>query len=74
MMGNVRMGATDDRLALGQLVHPRHAHQARQAVDLGRARAALARLAVPPAGQVGGRSGLDPVEDVEDDLALRPRA
>src|SRR5699024_3859243 len=40
------------------------------AVDLHRAGAALAGLAVPPAGQVGRLGGLQPVDDVEDDLAL----
>ena len=40
------------------------------AVDLRRARAALARLAVPADGEVGRLGGLQPVDDVEDDLAL----
>ena len=62
-----------DRLALGQGVHPGHAHKGGLAVDLGRARAALAGLAVPAAGQVGGVDGLDAVDDVEDDLALLGR-
>src|SRR6202046_2385195 len=35
-----------------QRVHARHAHEAGQAVDFGRARPALAGLAVPAAGQV----------------------
>ena len=38
-----------DRLARLEGVHPRHAHEPRLAVDLGAARAALARLAVPAA-------------------------
>ena len=45
--------------------------QARHAVDLGRARAALARLAVPAHGQVAGLLGLDLVHGVEHDHALR---
>ena len=40
-----------DRLALGEDVHPRHAHEPRLAVDLGAARAALAGLAVPAAAR-----------------------
>ena len=59
-----------DRLAFGEGVHARHAQQPGQPVDLGRARAALAGLAVPAAGEVGSLVGLDPVDDVEDDLAL----
>src|SRR6202034_1909905 len=55
---------------LGQLVHAGHAHEPGLAVDLGRARPALAGLAVPPAGQVPGLGGLDAVDDVQDDLAL----
>ena len=70
MIGKVRMGATTTGSPVGQLVHPGHAHELRQAVDLGRARPALARLAVPPAREVGRWAGLDAVDDVEDDLAL----
>ena len=39
-------------------------------VDLGAARAALARLAVPPAREIAGLGGLERVDDVEDDHAL----
>src|SRR5467141_4977346 len=55
-----------DRLALLEEIHPRHAHEARLAVDLGAARAALAGLAVPAHREVGGLRGLDAVDDVED--------
>ena len=51
----------------------RLAHQARKAVDLGRARAALGRLAVPAHRQVGGQVGLDPEHRVEHDHALAHR-
>src|SRR6202012_3377438 len=44
--------------------------QPRPAVDLHRARPALAGLAVPPDGQVAGLSGLQPVQDVEHNPAL----
>src|SRR5882762_4287905 len=54
-----------DRLALLEEIHPRHAHEARLAVDLGAARAALAGLAVPAHREVGGLRGLDAVDDVE---------
>ena len=50
--------------------HPGHAGQPGPPVDLHRARPALARLAVPPDGQVIGLGGLQPVQHVEDDLAL----
>ena len=66
-------GRHRDRLALGQRVHAGHAHEAGQAVDLGRARAALARLAVPAAGQVGRVAGLDAVDHVEHHLTLDRR-
>ena len=59
-----------DRLREVERVEPRHAHQLRHAVDLGRARAALPRLAVPPHGQVAGLLGLDLVHGVEHDHAL----
>ncbi len=51
-------------------VHPGHAHQARLAVDLGAARAALAGFAVPAHGEVGRTQRLDLVDDVEDDHPL----
>src|SRR4051812_18732529 len=46
------------RLDLHRLIEidvaaPRHAHQPRLAVDLGRARAAFPRLTVPAAGEIG---------------------
>ena len=43
-----------DRLALREVRQPRLAHEARPAVDLGAARAALGRLAVPADGEVRG--------------------
>src|SRR5206468_6658567 len=52
---------------------PGHAHQPRLAVDLGTARPALARLAVPPYGEVGRLLGLQPVDRVEDDFAFFDR-
>src|SRR5215510_5422183 len=51
-------------------VHPGHAHEARLAVDLRAARAALARLAVPAAGEIPRLRRLDGVDHVEDDHAL----
>ena len=68
--GNVRIGSTVTGLVEVELVEPRHAHEARLAVDLRRARAALARLAVPADGQVVGLVGLDAVHGVEHDHAL----
>ena len=59
-----------DRLVDRDHVEPRHAHQARLAVDFRRARAALAGLAVPAAGEVVRLRGLDLVDDVEHDHAL----
>src|SRR5205809_863503 len=58
-------GRHRDRLALIEEIHPRHAHEPRLAVDLGAARAALARLAVPAHREVGGLRGLDAVDEVE---------
>src|SRR5678815_185614 len=60
-----------DRPGKVEVGQPRHAGQARPAVDLGRARAALAGLAVPAQRQVGRRLGLDLVQGVEHDHALR---
>jgi hypothetical protein len=48
------MGSIDHRLIEIELAQPRHAHQLGHAVDFGRARAALARLAVPAHGQIVG--------------------
>src|SRR5205814_7162536 len=59
-----------DGLALGERRHAGHAAQPRLAVDLHRARAALAGLAVPAHREIGCLGGLEPVDDVEDDLAL----
>src|SRR5207237_9260782 len=63
--------ADGHRLFERQRVQPGHAHQAREAVDLRRAGAALAGLAVPAHGEVVGLLGLDAVDGVEDDHALR---
>ena len=68
--GKVRIGVTVIGLVLGERGHPGHAHQPRPAVDLRAARPALAGLAVPADGEVAGLGGLEPVDDVEDDLAL----
>ena len=62
-----------DRLALLEVRQPRLARQARPAVDLGAARAALRGLAVPADGEVRRVVGLDPVERVEDDHPLLDR-
>ena len=62
-----------DGLALLEGVHPGHAHEARLAVDLRAARAALARLAVPAASEIVGLGGLDPVNEVEHHHALAGR-
>ena len=59
-----------DGLVLAERRHPGHAHQPRLAVDLGRARAALACLAVPPHGEVVGLGGLQAMDDVEHHLAV----
>ena len=59
-----------DGLVLGERGHPGHAQQPRPAVDLRAARAALAGLAVPAHREVRRLGGLQPVDDVEDDLAL----
>src|SRR6476620_3150651 len=59
-----------DRLGLAEGGHPGHAEKPRHAVDLGAARSALAGLAVPPHREIAGLGRLEPVDDVEDDLAL----
>src|SRR5438552_4338853 len=64
-------GLEHDRLFEREVREPAHAHELRDAVDLGRARPALAGLAVPAHGQVGGLLGLDAVDGVEHDHALR---
>ena len=53
-----------------KLVDPRFAHQARPAVDLGAARSALGRLAVPAAGQVIGEVRLNVVHCIKHNHAL----
>src|SRR6185437_14506323 len=63
-------GLDRDRLGEVELVEAGHAHQPRGAIDLGRAGAALAGLAVPAHGQIGGLGGLDLVDDVEHDHAF----
>src|SRR5213080_3649283 len=54
-----------DRLTLGEEVHAGHAHEPRLAVDLGAARPALARLAVPPHGEVRRLRRLEAVDHVQ---------
>src|SRR5262249_61871187 len=61
----------DDRHVEVEIREARHAHEPRRAVDLRRAGAALARLAVPARGEVGRRLRLDLVDRVEDDHAGR---
>ena len=56
-----------------QRAHPRHAHERRATVHLGATRAAFARFAVPPYGEVGRLGRLYPVDDVEDDLTFLRR-
>ena len=62
-----------DRLVEVEVGQPRLAGQARPAVDLRAARAALGGLAVPADGEVGRLVALDPVEGVEDDHPLLDR-
>ena len=59
-----------DRVVEVEIAHSRHAHELGHAVDLGRARAALAGLAVPAARQVRRLRRLNLVHGVEDDHAL----
>ena len=69
-IGKARIGATVT-VSPGGRVSMRVMHMRDGTpVDLRRARPALARLAVPPAGQVGRLGRLDPVDDVEHHLAL----
>src|SRR4029453_3376198 len=63
-------GVAGDRLAPLEDVQAGHAQQARAAVDLGRAGAALAGLAVPAHGQVAGLGGLDAVDGVQHHLTV----
>ena len=62
-----------DRLLEVEVGQARLAGQARPAVDLGAARAALGGLAVPADGEVGRLVALDPVQGVEDDHPLLDR-
>src|SRR5262245_65979772 len=55
------------RLARIEGVHASPVHEARLAVDLRAARAALARLAGPAAGEIAGLWPLDAVDHAEDD-------
>ena len=68
--GNARIGSTVTGSCRFDLAQARHAHQPRLAVDLRRARAALAGLAVPAHGQVRRLLGLDLVHGVEHDHAV----
>ena len=68
--GKVCIGSTVTGWSSGRSIQPRHAHQRGHAVDLGRARAALAGLAVPAHGEVVGLLGLDLVHGVEHHHAL----
>src|ERR1700683_3037249 len=52
------------------LAHPRHAHEARLSIYLGRARSAFAGLAVPAHGHVIGLGGLDAVNNVQHNHAI----
>src|SRR5215213_373332 len=63
-------GGDGDRLAPLEDVEPGHAQQPGAAVDLGRAGAALAGLAVPAHGQVAGLGRLDAVDGVQHHLAV----
>src|SRR6266702_6150205 len=74
--GDVRHQILDDREGLHgldrdglggrELVHARHARQPGPAIDLHAARAALARLAVPPHGEIARQLRLDAVQHVQD--------
>src|SRR5262249_42736047 len=59
-----------DRLGLLERRHAGHAAQPRLAVDLHRTGAALAGLAVPPHGEVGGLGRLETVDHIQDYLAV----
>ena len=58
-------GLNRDWLGEIEIPHSRHAHQSRLAVDLGAARAALAGLAIPTAGQIASLLGLNLMHNVE---------
>src|SRR6185437_11051710 len=59
------------RLPEIEIAESRHAHEARLAVDLRRARAALSGLAVPSYGEIVRLLGLDLMDGVEHDHARR---
>ena len=67
-------GLDDHRHVQVQLAQPRHAHQLRHAVDLRRAGAAFARLAVPAHGEIGRLLGLNAVYGVQHHHAFDPLA
>ena len=73
MSGKARIGSTVIGSLEVEVGQPRLAGQARPAVHLGAARAALGGLAVPADGEVGRLVALDPVEGVEDDHPLLDR-
>jgi len=59
-----------DGLFQRELTQSGHAHELWHAVNFGRAGPALSRLAVPPAGEIGGLRPLDVVHRVEHDHAF----
>ena len=63
-----------DGLIEGNLIETRHAHQARDTVDLGRAGPAFARFAVPAHGKIARLFRLDLMNGVEHDHPLRYRS
>ena len=69
MSGNVFIGVTVIGSPGSNVAHARHAEQLRLAVDLGAARAAATRLAVPAHREIGLLLRLDLVDGVEDDHA-----
>src|SRR5450432_1217949 len=58
-----RLGRFEDR-------QPGHAQQSRPSVDFSAARPTFASLAIPTDGEVAGLRGLQPMNRVEDNLAL----
>ena len=63
-------GLHRDRAIRGKVAHAGHAHELRLSVDLGGARAALARFTVPTNGQIVGLLGLDLMDGVQHDHPL----
>src|SRR5664280_2593969 len=59
------IGSDADRGTLEQLIHPCRAHESGKSVDFCQAGSALAGVAVPPAGKVWCRLGLNTLDDVE---------